>query len=124
MKSSHTIAPLCASLLLAACMHEQPVASCTVEGEKHLPDVGSSQEICERFRARLSQSVEPASLVNDLSLRITATPEGSITADARSGDGLALELAVDVMDRNLNASDLDRLADDLAIALNTDKPTA
>lgn len=96
--------------------------TCRVKGAEYLPGDGDADAVCQRFTKRLRTGLDPENGADGLIVALTISRGGTISATmTMTGDGEPRslpEVAVDVMDRPLNYSDLDRLADTAASVLN------
>lgn len=114
-------AAACAALMQSACAVSSPPNSCTISGEKHLPAGVEARDLCAAFSARLDRALAERggkSASDRMILALALNGRGSIEVQAipkGAGQGeQPLEAAVDVMDRDINATDFDQLADVLA----------
>lgn len=86
---------------------------CKVDGAKYLQAEASEQDLCARFGARLAEQVGEARLAG-LEISLEIKKSGDIEAQLAGNEKTYPSVAVNVMDRALNLSDLDRLADAVA----------
>lgn len=98
-------------------------AACQVEGAKNLASVGGEREICEVFSRRLAEVLDDHGDVADLSISLSVTAGGTIDAvviDAGVVDAGAdgrIAMSVDVMDRALQRTDVETLAEAVGKAM-------
>ena len=93
-------------------------ATCTIVGAEHLGVDGSDDRMCEDFRTRLTTTLNDAGMpdrADDLALDIEVQKGRAVIARVARADATGESefpvVAIDVMDRPLRVSDLDRLAD-------------
>jgi hypothetical protein len=105
---------LFAGLLQTGCMTSQSDEPCRVEGARHLSVSATDAEICNRFQGRFFASLDGATGRDQMSFAITIAKSGTIDAVVtQTLDGVQTaypSVSVDVMDRGLNLSDVERLA--------------
>ena len=91
----------------AACAHKELDLDCRVEGAKYLTSDLNEAQLCDRFVTMMGDNGQEVQ-----QLHIVIRPVGSISVQwsLRSGD--KRDIGLDVMDRGLKLSDLDRLAKD------------
>lgn len=117
-------AAACAALMQSACVASPAPMSCSISGQKHLPQAIEAGGICAAFSARLNKALAErgASGASDnMAFALTLNGRGTIEVRAiAKGDAPTESLpnaAVDVMDREIKARDFDQLADTLADVL-------
>ncbi|WP_337660948.1 hypothetical protein [Erythrobacter sp. Alg231-14] len=93
--------------------------TCRVDGAQFLGVSATDAEICELFRTKLGEALGDQDRTDGLSMTLTVEKSGTINADiAKLDEGNTnIEaksayptVSVDVMDRPLNLSDVERLA--------------
>ncbi len=106
-------------------MASPAVPSCSVEGAKHFSPAAAEGDICEAFQRDFYTAMgdDTASGIFSIALSVSAT--GTISAQI-SEDGAASgrtfpQVAVDVMDRNLDYRDLTQLAEAAATVVKTEQ---
>ena len=104
-----------------ACVAKGAEPACTVEGAEYAPGGLTQEQICRDFSARLAPALADRShdgKAAGVTFAIRFAKQGSISATASgSGADNVPPVAIDVMDRALNTSDLERLADAMATAM-------
>lgn len=108
--------------LQAAAMNVTQDETCRVEGAEYLAEQASADQICRKFKQSMFNALDDEVDRDTISVTLRIEKGGSITA-MLTADGSGkirtyLEVAIDVMDRGLKLSDLDRLAKAAAEALN------
>jgi transcriptional antiterminator Rof (Rho-off) len=100
--------------LQAAVMNGAQDETCFVEGAEYLAELASADQICRKFKQSLFKALDDAVDQHTFTVTLSIKEGGTITAVLISKESEKteryLEVAVDVMDRALNLSDLDRLA--------------
>lgn len=93
-------------------------ADCTIRGAEYLAGSGSKTQMCDDFRARIAAVLNEAGMqgrADDIAMAIEVQKGRSLTARvSQTGVDTGTDfpvVAIDVMDRPLRSSDLDRLAD-------------
>lgn len=108
--------------LQAAGMNGTQDETCRVKGAEYLAEQASADQICRKFKQSLFSDLDDKIDRNAISVTLRIEKIGTITAmltSETSGKIRAYpEVAVNVMDRGLKLSDLDRLAKAAADALN------
>ncbi|NBB26299.1 hypothetical protein GVM20_14295 [Porphyrobacter sp. SLTP] len=96
--------------------------TCFVKGAEYLAEQASADQICRKFKQSLFNALDDAVDQHTFTVSLSIEESGTITAVLISKDhGKTedyFEVAVDVMDRALNLSDLDRLARAAADMMN------
>ena len=109
-KKLFTAVPLLAASVQGACMTGDDNTSCSVEGAHFLAD-GGEAEICERFEREFYAALDTDRASADFVIALNVTKGGTITANVTETGGKTYpEVSIDVMDRNLNYSDVSQLA--------------
>lgn len=108
--------------LQAAVMNGAQDETCFVKGAEYLAEQASADQICRKFKQSLFNALDDAVDQHTFTMSLSIEESGTITAVLISkGHGKTedyFEVAVDVMDRALNLSDLDRLARAAADMMN------
>jgi len=116
--------PLLAATLQSGCMTSNPGESCTVEGAQFLSESATETQICNLFEAKLSEAMEDEGAGSNLAMSIeiekTGTINASIAKMTGSDPATYPTISVDVMDRPLNLSDVERLAVSAAEAIQSE----
>ncbi len=117
------VVPLIAATLQAGCMTSQSDSrndlTCRVDGAQHLSDSAGEVDLCARFQERFYQVMGDAGVEigedEQLSFALVVQKSGTIDAVvSKSREGVQTPyptVSVDVMDRGLNMSDIDRVAE-------------
>jgi hypothetical protein len=108
--------------LHAAVMNGAQDKTCFVKGAEYLAEQASADQICRKFKQSLFNALNDAVDQHAFTVTLSIKESGTITAvliseEHGKSEGY-LEVAVDVMDRGLNLSDLDRLARAAADIMN------
>ena len=106
-------------------MASPAVSSCSVEGAKHFSPTAAESEICDAFQRDFYAAMDDEGASGIFSIALTVSPERSISAQITQ-DGAASgrtfpQVAVDVMDRNLDYRDLTQLAGAAAKVVKTEQ---
>ena len=102
--------PLLAASVQGACMTGEDSTPCSVKGAHFLAD-GGEAEICERFERDFYGALDREHASEKFAIALNVTKGGTITASVTATGGKTYpEVSVDVMDRNLNYSDVSQLA--------------
>jgi len=113
---------IAASLLQPACAMRPMPSSCTVSGALTALSGMDAPAICARFQSALAAALGETRLPPGLAIALTLHKRGAIDARlTRSGgdSGQSLPvISVDVLDRGLQADDIDQLAQAVARALD------
>lgn len=108
--------------LQAACMTSSTDPICSAEGVQYVPGASDGDAVCARFLARMHSRLDGEPDRAGLAVALTIGKNGTISAAITEPNSQRTqpfpEVAVDVMDRPLNYSDLDQLADATAAMLN------
>ncbi len=108
--------------LQAAVMNGAQDETCFVEGAEYLAEQASADQICRKFKQSLFNALDASVDQHTLTVTLSIKEIGTITAvlisEEHGKTESYLEVAVDVMDRALNLSDLDRLARAAADIMN------
>lgn len=108
-----------------ACVASSTPSACNVEGAKHFSPTATEREICEQFTRDFYAALGEDSAADIYTIALHVSPEMTITAQiAESGAASHRtfpQVAVDVMDRNLNYRDLTQLAEAAAKVVRTDE---
>lgn len=107
-------------------MTEPSVDVCNVAGLSFLAKAATEEEVCTRFERALFAAKDPENGGEGLSVSISIDQAGSIdalvTITSPDRADRTLEAAIDVMDRGLRSSDIDRLAQVIAELWNAREP--
>jgi len=108
-------------------MTSPPASSCSVEGAQYLIVSADENDICTRFQSRLVEHLGE-DVTGQLQIALTIVKSGTIDAEVASGSNEALVVfpitSVDVMDRSLDMSDVERLADAVAETIKNGQNSA
>lgn len=104
-------------------MASPAVPSCSVEGAKHFSPAAAESDICEAFQrdfyAAMGDDAAPGIFSIALSVSATGTISAQISEDSAASGRTFPQVAVDVMDRNLDYRDLTQLAGAAATVVKT-----
>lgn len=113
---------LALATLQAAGMNGTQDGTCRVEGAEYLAEKASADQICQKFKQSMFNALNDGVDRDTISVNLSIEKGGTITAlliSANAGKTRTFfEVAIDVMDRALNLSDIDRLAKAAADVVN------
>ena len=120
----YSIAAFTMVLGQSACMTNTIEENCSVEGAELLGGQITEDEICSRFKQQLDDAREgsPAGSVKNIALTLKkpATIDVVVVLQSDQGEKRYPSVSIDAIDRQLVASDLDRLAQATAKVLAAD----
>ena len=107
-------------MMAAACATADVPEQCRATGEKSVSGLGD-ESLCDRFMARLQLTLGAqgrSDLATGRAFTIDVQEQGALIARAANADTApSPAISIDVLDRPLRPSDIDRLADAVAAFL-------
>ncbi len=120
----YSFAPVLMILSQSACMTDLTSENCNVAGAELLGGQMTSEEICSRFAQRLgaARQADGQGEITDISLSVKkpATIDVVVVLKSQDGSKSYPPVSIDAIDRQLVASDLDRLAEATAQVIAKD----
>ena len=122
-RNTFTAFALIAASMQGACVANPAPNPCSIDGAKHFSATATENEICEAFRRDFYAAMGGAEDARIYSIALTVSADGTISAqisDNGAASGRTIpQVAVDVMDRDLDYRDVTRLAEAAAKVVKT-----